>query len=64
MEACDCVLNCHCVYCGDCGGSGQIRIPSFGYPEWDIESCSNCGGTGVVEMCVDCQDEYEREECA
>lgn len=59
---------CKCVYCGDCKGSGQISVPSDGYPKWDLESCSNCHGTGIAEMCSDCIfkeelcDAIEKEE--
>jgi DnaJ-class molecular chaperone len=49
------MTDCRCVHCGDCGGSGQITVPTPGYPEWDLESCSNCRGSGIAEMCEACE---------
>lgn len=54
---------CHCVYCGDCNGTGNVRVPSDGFPEWDLESCLNCQGSGIVEMRLDCEEVAERESC-
>jgi hypothetical protein len=40
---------CHCVRCGDCGGS---------------ETCDSCGGSGISETCDRCQllDEMDHED--
>jgi RecJ-like exonuclease len=41
---------CECCYCGDCDGTGRVRV------EWDLEPCSNCDGTGIVELCDRCEE--------
>lgn len=55
---------CKCVSCGACRGSGQVMVPTIGYPEDDLEPCSECDGTGLTEVCQRCRDleEIEREK--
>ena len=45
---------CHCIRCGECMGSGSIRVDCDGWPEWDLETCETCGGDGVAELCDRC----------
>ena len=52
------IRTCTCVQCGDCGGTGNIEVPTSGYPEWELESCLTCGGCGYSEVCDFCGEEY------
>lgn len=52
---------CQCVRCGDCEGSGQVEVPTNGYPETDLEQCAMCRGTGIIEICEDCLDLPEEQ---
>jgi hypothetical protein len=55
-------MACSCVACADCGGSGNVLVPTNGYPEEDLELCEMCGGSSVVEECDECQQrELEHE---
>jgi hypothetical protein len=47
---------CRCVSCGECGGTGQVEVPTPGYPETELESCTGCGGNGISEMCAHCEE--------
>lgn len=50
---------CTCERCCMCNGSGRLRVPTGGYPEWDLESCDDCRGTGITDDCARCMDLYE-----
>jgi len=54
-------MNCRCIRCGDCGGSGRVMSRRDGYPESELESCVMCRGTGISEPCAACElkEEYE-----
>ena len=61
---------CQCVFCGSCGGSGNIavnydglgRIESFGAHDdsFDLEPCEECH-SGITETCQRCQEIEELE---
>ena len=53
---------CRCVICGDCNGSGQVRVRTGGFPEWELETCGTCYGYGTVETCDRCQLLEEGED--
>lgn len=54
---------CHCVRCGECGGSGNIWLDFKGQylgnhrcDDLDeMEMCEGCGGSGIIETCDRCQ---------
>lgn len=50
---------CTCERCCMCNGSGRMRVPTGGYPEWDLESCDECRGTGITDDCARCMDLHE-----
>ena len=55
---------CRCVLCGECNGTGNVRIDDWSQPEgYDLDTCDGCRG-GIVEVCDRCQllDELEPEE--
>lgn len=51
--------SCHCVRCGECGGSGNIWVDFNGrylgnHRSDDLdemEQCEECGGSGITEVC-------------
>ena len=51
--------SCTCIQCGLCKGSGNIELPTKGYPEWDLETCPECRGSGMSEMC---EEHAQRED--
>ncbi len=48
---------CRCVSCSECKGTGQVTVPTDGYPEWDLETCPACHGSGLSEVCSSCQEQ-------
>lgn len=56
------MTECKCIWCADCAGSGQVRVPTNSYPEWDLESCMACYGTGIAEQCRYCADLEEEHD--
>jgi RecJ-like exonuclease len=54
-------MNCTCVFCGDCRGSGRMEVATNSYPEFDLEPCDNCRGTGYSEVCDECADKYDED---
>lgn len=61
---------CHCVSCGDCGGSGSIWVDfkgrylgNYRSDDFDeMEPCDTCGGSGTSETCDRCQLLEEMED--
>ena len=53
---------CRCVSCAACKGTGNVEIPTNGYPEWELETCEECRGSGISEKCQACQDDEDAEE--
>jgi DnaJ-class molecular chaperone len=56
---------CRCVYCGVCGGSGQIKVEDRSQPEgWDLDTCYACDGSGLEDVCERCLflEEIDQEE--
>lgn len=49
--------SCDCVSCGECNGSGRIRVKCEGFPEYEVVTCPDCRGTGVSEQCEICEEE-------
>lgn len=63
-------MNCECVRCGLCGGSGNVW---FAFPGPDrggrflgnhrsddldeMDTCPECYGAGIVEVCYHCEDQ-------
>ena len=52
---------CTCERCCMCNGTGLLRAPTGGYPEWDLESCDECRGTRITDDCARCMDLYEAQ---
>ena len=46
---------CECVLCGECRGTGNILVDTFGYPEEGLEPCDSCNG-GISETCDRCHE--------
>lgn len=53
------VILCTCIQCPECQGNGFHRVPTRGYPEYDLETCDECRGSGFSEVCQNCE-EYVR----
>lgn len=57
---------CHCVQCGECGGSGCVWVSFSG--EYlgarrcsdfdDLETCDECNGSGLEFLCDECAEAY------
>jgi len=62
-------MNCKCVRCLDCGGSGSVWCSFTGEylgnhrsDDMDtLETCLECNGQGITEMCDDCYEYHEAE---
>lgn len=67
-------MACECVSCAECGGSGNVWY-AFPGPNMggrylgnhrcddldDMDTCPNCDGRGIVEVCYECQDQYDED---
>ncbi len=57
-------LNCKCIICAECDGTGNIWISFSGEylgnhrcdDQDEIEECPECDGNGISDMCDDCRD--------
>jgi hypothetical protein len=50
---------CGCVVCGECWGSGRVRVEG-NYCD-DLEACHDCDGCGISEECADCELQREMD---
>lgn len=58
-------MDCKCIDCPDCGGSGRVWFSLSGeyigrYSCDDLDHlgiCDTCNGSGVSKICAMCKDE-------
>jgi DnaJ-class molecular chaperone len=55
-------MSCTCIICGECHGSGTVRVDDWSQPEgFDLETCDECRGSGMSEICQECYDWREEQ---
>lgn len=54
-------VDCKCVSCDCCNGSGDVEYRTGMYPETELETCPNCRGRGIEELCEMCANEPVEE---